>query len=353
MKVKLAVQCIASHSVASALRWCHDNEFDGFKDIDVLATSDFIDLLDKTFDILNSRNVLAKGYKRSLTTDHQCILRTEEVFTACEEMLQSVTQPDGTKLLLTPRRTGPMGIICSMNVVRFLLNEMMSKNIALKYLLTYKLSQDHIELFFGAIRLRNGCCFNPTPRQLRISYRRLLVHAGRSINPTNGNCVAQVITCVPTVAWRTAASASDLDNNVKSVTSNSVDLDEDFEIPHECGCIIKNCKMCCAIIAYIAGCHVRSVAKRIPCADCVSVLYHSSADPCVYVSLIAVKNFTNCELSNKGLTIPSGSVMKILLECERQVRDYRLHLSDKNLLHTVTNNTLTELSGVELFLIYI
>ena len=203
--------------------------------------------------------------------------------------------------------------------------------------------------FFCAIRLRNGCCFNPTPRQLRISYRRLLDHAGRSINPTNGNCVAQDITCVPTVAWRTAASASDLDNNVKSVTSNSVDLDEDFEIPHECGCIIKNCKMCCAIIAYIAGCHVRSVAKRLPCADCVSVLYHSSADPCLYVSLIAVKNFTNCELSNKGLTIPSGSVMKILLECERQVRDYRLHLSDKNLLHTVTNNTLTELSGVELF----
>jgi hypothetical protein len=246
-----------------------------------------------------------------------------------------------------------MGIICSMKVVRFLQNEMMNKNISIKYLLTYKMSQDHIELFFGAIRLRNDCSFNPTPRQFRTAYRRLLVHAGRSISPTNGNCVAGDITCVPTVAWRTAASASDVDN-IKSVVSSSVDLGEDFEMPHTCGCIVKNCKMCCAILAYIAGYHIRAAAKRLPCADCVSALYHSSDDPCSHVSLIHVKNFVSFDKSNynctsKGLTVPSGSVMKIILESERQVRDYRLNLSNKNLLHTLTNNTMKQLAGVELF----
>ena len=66
MKVKLAVQCVASRSVACALGFCHSNTVPGFEGADVLATADAVDLLDKTFDILNSRSVHAKGFKRAV-----------------------------------------------------------------------------------------------------------------------------------------------------------------------------------------------------------------------------------------------------------------------------------------------
>lgn len=46
----------------------------------------------------------------------------------------------------------------------------------LKYILAYKLSQDHLEMFFGAVRRRGGNNNNPTPRQFENIYKRLLVH---------------------------------------------------------------------------------------------------------------------------------------------------------------------------------
>ena len=55
----------------------------------------------------------------------------------------------------------------------------------LKFLSLYKFSQDHLELFFGAIRSRLGANTNPDTVQFKSSYKRLLVH--NHINGTNGN----------------------------------------------------------------------------------------------------------------------------------------------------------------------
>ena len=59
----------------------------------------------------------------------------------------------------------------------------------LKYLLTYKLSQDHLELFFGCVRCHRGCNNNPTCRQFVAAYKRLLVQneikASKNANCTN------------------------------------------------------------------------------------------------------------------------------------------------------------------------
>lgn len=42
------------------------------------------------------------------------------------------------------------------------------------HLKTYKLSQDHLELWFAAMRMRNGNNPNPTPKQFSFGYRRLI-----------------------------------------------------------------------------------------------------------------------------------------------------------------------------------
>ena len=59
----------------------------------------------------------------------------------------------------------------------------------LQYLLTYKFSQDHLELFFCAIRAHGCFNNNPTAQQFTAAYKRLLLHSG--IKGLNGNCQAQ------------------------------------------------------------------------------------------------------------------------------------------------------------------
>ena len=65
---------------------------------------------------------------------------------------------------------------------------LMSPSAPMKYLLTYKLSQDHIELFFGAVRSSGGFNNNPTSLQFMSAYRRLLMR--HEIEGGKGNCIA-------------------------------------------------------------------------------------------------------------------------------------------------------------------
>ena len=58
----------------------------------------------------------------------------------------------------------------------------------LKYLLTYKLSQDHLELFFAAVRSSCGSKNNPTDRQYSAAYKRLLTW--HDVQAVTGNCKA-------------------------------------------------------------------------------------------------------------------------------------------------------------------
>ncbi|EFN68497.1 hypothetical protein EAG_00073, partial [Camponotus floridanus] len=41
----------------------------------------------------------------------------------------------------------------------------------------YKMSQDHLELFFGSIRSCGGYNNNPTCRQFISAYKKILIHA--------------------------------------------------------------------------------------------------------------------------------------------------------------------------------
>ena len=50
----------------------------------------------------------------------------------------------------------------------------------------YKFSQDHLELFFAAIRAAGGFNNNPTSTQFIAAYKRLFVRS--AIAGTNGNC---------------------------------------------------------------------------------------------------------------------------------------------------------------------
>lgn len=80
--------------------------------------------------------------------------------------------PEGEQILKSQRKTGFLGfIICLINLLE--LYEQIQ--IDINYLLSYKLSQDHVEVFFSAMRSRGGFNNNPNAIQFRFAYKCLLV----------------------------------------------------------------------------------------------------------------------------------------------------------------------------------
>jgi len=58
-----------------------------------------------------------------------------------------------------------------------------------KYMLTYKFSQDHLEMFFSKIRQRFGNNNNPNALELRTALKQILLK--NSISSSNAaNCIA-------------------------------------------------------------------------------------------------------------------------------------------------------------------
>ncbi|KAF0754735.1 THAP-type domain-containing protein [Aphis craccivora] len=87
-------------------------------------------------------------------------------------------------LVKSQRKTGFLGFIICLQSVHNKLDDIIKPPGILDSLLTYKLSQDHLEMFFSAIRARRGFNNNPTTAQFESSYKRLLVHTELITNKT-------------------------------------------------------------------------------------------------------------------------------------------------------------------------
>lgn len=59
------------------------------------------------------------------------------------------------------------------------------------YFLSYKISQDHVEMFFALIRRMNGFTNNPTTIQFRSAYKKLLLNNINVSVPASANCTPQ------------------------------------------------------------------------------------------------------------------------------------------------------------------
>ena len=183
MKVHLAAQ-LFSRSVADALDYCEQelkySEFSGCS-----ATAQFLRTIDAAFDVLNSRNPLGKGQKAP--TKH----RAKSILDETESLLRGLKVKDKCNRLVplysTQKKTPIFGFIAccrSMGIYEDLVEQPAAP---CRYILTYKLSQDHLELFFSAIRARGGYNNNPNVRQFRGAFKRLLVR--HQVQRGTGNCL--------------------------------------------------------------------------------------------------------------------------------------------------------------------
>ena len=309
MKVNLAAQTLSS-SVAHAIEFCCTNlKFSQFQGSE--ATVKFIRIFDHLFDILNSRNPFAKGFKAAMRPSNLHIWGPflDEAFS----YISGLRDTNGLLMTQSRRKTAFVGFLASIQSVKALFVTLVDGASApLKYLLTYKFSQDHIELFFAAVRSSFGSNNNPTVRQFIAAYKRLLVR--NEIQGVGGNAIAidktniLFVTCnyVSIKSVHTDISDLSLIRRYDMIERMPSKIDHDY-------CDLANSFTLSTykeyVVAYIAGYVVRMARRELSCSNCLKSL-------CTESSTITVTNpkLLFVEFRDKGgLVKPSSSV---ILVCE-------------------------------------
>jgi hypothetical protein len=142
-----------------------------------------------------------------------------------------------------------------------------------KYVLTYRFSQDHLELFFNAVRQSLGQNNNPTASQFRSAYRSLLTRAG--VKPSHlGNVeqqgLVELMQISPLANCR--PESDEVSQDVVSFNSmhDFVSADVFVQDVVALSCYSRN------VLCYIAGFVVRKLLRVIHCDLCrYSLVCHS------------------------------------------------------------------------------
>ena len=299
MNVRLAAQTFSS-SVASALLYVQEL---GLLE-NCSGTSKFLSAIDRLFDIFNSRCPVAQGFKGPLRKENftsvKCFL------SETRSLLLNMTDMTGKKVCEGKRQIGVLGFVFNIDSLICLAHELLFQpSPVLHYLLTYKLSQDHLETFFSAVRQRGGWNNNPSAQQFKSAYRALLSHAGvLGTGSRNGNCMPQdttsLLSIVNSAEGETPLPVLTFDralhDHIYSGSEGSLSLFVE------------------GVLEYISGWVVRKVCEKVSCKDCACSLVAPSTNlSSCSASLLKLKN-------KGGLVVPSASTLQIVRHCELVLR---------------------------------
>jgi len=350
MKVKLATQLL-SQSVADALRFCKDTlkikEF-----CNAGATITFIELFNHGFDILNSRSINCIGHKKALCRENiqEITLFTQKI----TEYIKGLKVQDKygiyVPVLQSNRKTGFIGFIVCLNSTLQLYSTLIECG-HLEYLKMYKLSQDHLELFFGNIRSHGGHNNNPTVKQFRSAYRKLVIQTNNVQSFNTGNCLSledidilHYSSSDPVKTLNNCSSGYNVDtiiqeDNIQNI--NSFIMDHDY-IGVNSNYSFSNFSK--EIIIYISGFTVYKLTNILKCDICKEALCATDRD-CFLNSLMFLKNKGGI---NGGLIYPSDDVIDICFITEKTLKtfDYtnkavnKLKIQSEVLIHYLNNSNI-------------
>jgi hypothetical protein len=286
------------------------------------------------FDVFNSRNLHAKGFKQPLqaanyTKFSNFLLNARSYITSLKE------SRNGKLLIESNRKTGFIGFVTCIDSLLKLYDSLIVSG-KMSFICTYKLNQDHIELFFGKIRSLGGFNNNPSASQFSSAYKKLLVN--NEINDVlRGNCLPLEHVPVLTVS---SSSCGSLETETPSVAAlnNSLacngllETDEIAVGDHDYIYVPQKAQLSrCSekIVAYIAGFVVFKLKKLMRCRDCIASLSDdSSTRPSC--SLI--------QLKSKGCLIyPSDDVIDICVTCEKIFRKSVLETNESKLSNVASH----------------
>ena len=311
MNVKLAAQTLSS-SVADALDFLRDD----LRNPDFACcegTVFFIRAVNMAFDIVNSRSPRVSGFKAPLRKSSMNMSETALVRTA--NMLLGAKSLKGQKMIYSRRKPGFIGMVVSIKSVISIAKGMFSRPInPPSYILTYRFSQDHIEVLFSCIRAKHGWNNNPNTIQFRSALRNMLFN--HSIKASlKANCVQYELaaqTPIFNLQWSKHASPSK-DIDTLSNTNENENYILDLDLPN-CLTPYKD-----NVLYYISGFICRKIKDTISRKDCLLSIMDTaptSVDDLGHSSIIYGRNLTKRK-DRDGLINASQGIFEILKVCEK------------------------------------
>ena len=283
MNVRIAAHTLSS-SVADAIEYFL---------FSAEATIRFIRIIDKLFDLLNSRSPRSSGYKSPLRIINRCIWG--DTVDSSVHCLAGLKDTNGVSLLHHRRKTFVTGLILISTSTKKLANIILNQEITLfSYVLTYKYSQDHLELLNSCIRGKNGFNNKPDIRQFKSALRKILLRAS-VVASKHSNCMlfeADVSSPIFSLKWTKNRSS------IAEVPQLDMGDNPSFMMPP------MNSENKENILGYIGGYIVKKLQKIIDCNVCNNAMLSSNK---YYFNLSLVT-----QKDKGGLVYPSTDIVKIL-----------------------------------------
>jgi len=210
-------------------------------------------------------------------------------------------------VIKSTRKTGFIGLIISLQSIKnMFIDTVVTKE--LDFLLTYKMSQDHLEMFFSAIRSREGFNNNPTALQFEIFFKRLLVHT-EIMTSSGANFMVMDMT---KILWVSSSTSKPVEKSNIYLDMLCAEIEDDninfntnqFNVLQQ---VVED------IVEYIAGFIVRKLSRKLICDECTEVLTRTNTES---GSLINIK-------SRGGLINPSVDVIYLCKVAERIFNSYK------------------------------
>lgn len=279
MKVKLAAQTLSS-SVADALQFLLDAGVPEFENCG--PTIEFIWTVDRLFDFLNSRNPFGKGYKKPIYGNNIAYLKTK--MTPLVNYLFGLCEVSGTPLYRGGRKTFVIRFAAAVKSIFLIAKQLLlPEDSYFKYLLTYRFSQDHIELLFSRIRIRFGNNDNPTVREFKTAMKQILMKNGISASSA-GNCIAldgPICGGIFDIKWPKKSAEPLMSNNGEIDTEEEEDEDRILNQIDQLTDSRNSDLHTIAtnnILYYVSGFVVRNLLKKISCVGCIEKLLRKRSD---------------------------------------------------------------------------
>ncbi|VEN42830.1 unnamed protein product [Callosobruchus maculatus] len=340
MKVKLASQTL-SKSVADGLGFLREDvrepeintKFAGSE-----ATEEFLLLFNDCFDIMNSCSQYSTyKFKRALSAS-----TSGYIFDRLLDIKKYISSLKyaGRSILLSGRKCGFLGMLINIESILGLYHHFIASEMPkLKYLLTYKLSQDHLEIFFSAIRSRGGNNNNPTAKQFQAAYKKLLIHIEVK-GADSGNATAIDATSVLHCSSANRKSTETADGDDLTASEPHMQIEQLVQEMDFINSPVWHLTTYSEdVVKYISGFVGRSLSKCVVCDDCVKALISSNIDS----YLQKRKTFDNAKMFS-----PSELLIKMCMLGEKTFRVYynKINIFDsrnKNLLQVLINSSFRNL----------
>lgn len=170
MNVKLAAQTF-SLSVAKSMEALFRSNDLNFRN--AVGTIVFVKNINKIFDIFNSKHLDSNNlFKRGLNVDNSD--KIFEFLNYMDNYLRSI-KLNGQNVLETNRKTGFLGFLMNIVVIRFFYHEYVLPQ-KLKTIFFFYFGQDMLEALFSRVRAMCGSNSNPTTEQLLGILRQLVTY---------------------------------------------------------------------------------------------------------------------------------------------------------------------------------